>query len=231
MARTPLSTDFKDDILDESMSGKRRYNLNQNSDGTYSFEDVSVYEQKGSDFGAKQVNEVASSINEIYEDKLVTLDEVGLVTEPGFFVDALAVAELAENVFGERGSYSTDDCTYQWRKYKQNGKMYADFYGTYSNAALSGTAISGTVFSYVTIQKLQLTPTDVDAIGFKVKEVIDGVDFAMGYTKNFVMNAGYQSVEVEEAGYAKGYPRLFFYGTSVSCVLTWRMTCEIEEIA
>lgn len=97
MAYTPLRTDFKDDILDSS-NYKRKYKQVVNSDGTFSFQDETTYQQVGSDYGAKEVNEERKAINKIYENKLVTLDDVALVTEEGFFVDALAVKELNSNL-------------------------------------------------------------------------------------------------------------------------------------
>ena len=93
MAYTPLRTDFKDDILDSS-NYKRKYKQVANNDGTFSLQDETTYQQVGSDYGAKEVNEERAAINNIYENKLVALDDVALVTEEGFFVDALAVKEL-----------------------------------------------------------------------------------------------------------------------------------------
>lgn len=93
MAYTPLRTDFKDDILDSS-NYKRKYKQVVNNDGTFSFQDETTYQQVGSDYGAKEVNEERAAINNVYESKLVALDDVALVTEEGFFVDALAVKEL-----------------------------------------------------------------------------------------------------------------------------------------
>ena len=98
MAYTPLRTDFKDDILDSS-NYKRKYKQVVNNDGTFSFQDETTYQQVGSDYGAKEVNEERAAINNIYENKLVALDDVALVTEEGFFVDALAVKELNSNYF------------------------------------------------------------------------------------------------------------------------------------
>ena len=89
----PLSTDFKDDIL-ASQNSKRKYTQVNNSDGTVSFQDSTAYSQVGSSYGAKEVNEEREAINNIYANKLVTLDEIDLVTEAGFFTDALAVKEL-----------------------------------------------------------------------------------------------------------------------------------------
>lgn len=97
MAYTPLRTDFKDDILDPS-NYKRKYKQVVNNDGTFSFQDETTYQQVGSDYGAKEVNEEREAINNIYENKLVALDDVALVTEEGFFVDALAVKELNSNL-------------------------------------------------------------------------------------------------------------------------------------
>ena len=92
----PLSTDFKDDIL-ASQNSKRKYTQVNNSDGTVSFQDSTAYSQVGSSYGAKEVNEEREAINNIYANKLVTLDEIDLVTEPGFFVDAQVVKELNSN--------------------------------------------------------------------------------------------------------------------------------------
>lgn len=94
---TPLSTDFKDDIL-ASQNSKRKYTQVNNSDGTVSFQDSTAYSQVGSSYGAKEVNEEREAINNIYANKLVTLDEIDLVTEPGFFVDAQVVKELNSNI-------------------------------------------------------------------------------------------------------------------------------------
>lgn len=96
MSTTPLDTNFKDDIL-ASSNAKRKYQMTYNDDGTVSFQDVTAYSQMGSAFGAKEVNEERAAINKINSDRIVTLDEIDLVTEPGFFVDAMAVKELNRN--------------------------------------------------------------------------------------------------------------------------------------
>lgn len=94
---TPLSTDFKDDIL-ASQNSKRKYTQVNNSDGTVSFQDSTAYSQVGSSYGAKEVNEEREAINNIYANKLVSLDEIDLVTEEGYFVDAKAVKELNSKI-------------------------------------------------------------------------------------------------------------------------------------
>ena len=63
-----LPVNFKDDVIDTSINDKRRYNLITNSDGTTSLEDVTTYEQIGSYFGAEQVNQTNSAVNELIEN-------------------------------------------------------------------------------------------------------------------------------------------------------------------
>lgn len=61
-----LKTDYKDDILSES-SAKRKYNLETNSDGTVSFNDVTEYQQTGDTFGATDINKTNEMVNKMAE--------------------------------------------------------------------------------------------------------------------------------------------------------------------
>ena len=47
MAKQVLPVNFTDDLLAESMDGKRKYQMIDNGDGTISLEDVSEYLQMG----------------------------------------------------------------------------------------------------------------------------------------------------------------------------------------
>lgn len=88
-----LPVNFKDDIL-ASSNAKRKYQQTFNTDGSLSLEDVTQYKQKGSEFGASQVNQTNGAVNNIYDERILTLEELELVTEPGYFVDAMAVSDL-----------------------------------------------------------------------------------------------------------------------------------------
>lgn len=99
-----LPVNFKDDILAAS-NPKRKYQQTFNSDGSVSLEDVTSYSQQGSDFGASQINQTNKAINNIYTERILTLDELELVTEPGFFVDAEAVKEAYDELNGKTLSY------------------------------------------------------------------------------------------------------------------------------
>lgn len=96
MAKQTLPTNFVDDILSPSMGGKRRFNLIQNDDGTYSFEDVTDYTQTGSDFGAGQINATNQAVNESCDkaDVIDDLDDIVANQANGKIAGAKAVATL-----------------------------------------------------------------------------------------------------------------------------------------
>lgn len=100
MAKQTLPTNFKDDILSSSMGGKRRFNLIQNDDGTYSLEDVTDYTQTGSEFGAGQINATNKAVNESCDkaDVIDDPDDIFANKSNGKIAGAKAVAEI----FGEK---------------------------------------------------------------------------------------------------------------------------------
>ena len=100
MAKITLPTNYRDDILNSSAEGKRKYVMSYNQDGTVSFEDVTPYEQVGSDFGAGDINTANEAINQSFDkNKLIRdLDTINALTEEGFAPDALAVKQLNESL-------------------------------------------------------------------------------------------------------------------------------------
>lgn len=58
-----LKTNYKDDILLDN-SGKRKYTMITNDDGTVSFVDVTDYSQNGDAFGAADINATNTEVNE-----------------------------------------------------------------------------------------------------------------------------------------------------------------------
>ena len=133
---TPLSTNFQDDVLASSNS-KRKYRMINNSDGTVSFEDATVYSQKGSEFGAKEVNEEREAINQLNTDmddifggreaeiryiNNVQADNTGykqvtltfnkkFTSNPYIFVTVVAPTKATAQVIVE--SISTKSCTFR----------------------------------------------------------------------------------------------------------------------
>jgi hypothetical protein len=55
-----LKTNYKDDVF----SGNRKYTMINNSDGTVSFVDATVYSQKGDTYGSNDINTQNQAINE-----------------------------------------------------------------------------------------------------------------------------------------------------------------------
>lgn len=102
MAKQVLPVNFTDDLLAESMDGKRKYRMIDNGDGTVSLEDVSEYLQMGSVFGAGQINSTNQAVNEsVDKDKILkTLEEVSASTDSDAVVGRGAVAELNQNMSG-----------------------------------------------------------------------------------------------------------------------------------
>jgi len=100
MAKQQLPTNFKDDVLTSQMAGRRKYNLIQNEDGTYSLDDVTEYSQVGSNFGAAQMNATNMAVNESFDKNKVIdyLDDIAANEQAGYAAGALAVRELNGNI-------------------------------------------------------------------------------------------------------------------------------------
>ena len=100
MAKATLSTNFIDDILHESAGGKRKYRMVYNDDGTVSFDDVTVYEQEGSDYGAGDINRTNEAVNQSFDkNKLIRdMDAINAITQDGYAPDALALKEVNNSV-------------------------------------------------------------------------------------------------------------------------------------
>lgn len=110
MAKQVLPVNFKDDILASSMGGKRRYNLIQNDDGTYSLEDVTDYTQTGSDFGAGQINATNQAVNESCDkaDVIDSLYDIIANQANGKIAGAKAVKAISEIESAElRNNFNT----------------------------------------------------------------------------------------------------------------------------
>lgn len=59
-----LPTNYTDAVLDATQNTRRKFNLIQNSDGTVSLEDVTVYTTPGSTYGAADINNLNAQVNE-----------------------------------------------------------------------------------------------------------------------------------------------------------------------
>lgn len=100
MAKNTLPVNYKDDILNSTMDGKRRYRMITNSDGTVSFEDVTTYDQVGSSFGAAQLNAANTAVNASADSNKIIddLSTIAANTQEGYMAGALAVKELNQSL-------------------------------------------------------------------------------------------------------------------------------------
>ena len=95
-----FKTDFKNDKLLVAENTKRKYRVIDNGDETVSFEDVTVYEQKGDPFGADEVNAIHGALNESFQSVSngKTL-MASAITDKGVPTDATATfAQMATNI-------------------------------------------------------------------------------------------------------------------------------------
>lgn len=63
-----LKTDYQD-----AMYAKRKFRMENNSDGTVSLTDATSYTQEGTPFGANDVNAITKSVNALYQETIVTI--------------------------------------------------------------------------------------------------------------------------------------------------------------
>ena len=110
MAKNTLPVNFQDDILNSAMDGKRRFKLIPNSDGTYSLEDATTYDQVGSNFGAGQINATNQAVNESADKNKVIQDIEAIrnVTEDGYIAGALALKHV-DNSLNNIGTYYDEE--------------------------------------------------------------------------------------------------------------------------
>ena len=110
MAKQVLPTNFMDDILNESMNGKRRWTITQNDDGTYTLEDATTYDQLGNTFGQAQVNAMNKAINESVDQARVIDDykTLAAVNQDGFVPGAKPVAQLIRDLGGLSSGQDAD---------------------------------------------------------------------------------------------------------------------------
>lgn len=100
MAKSTVPVNFKDDIMNSAMNGKRRYRMINNSDGTISLEDVTTYDQVGSNFGAAQMNATNKAVNAAADaSKIIDdIDAIRATTQSGYMAGALALKQVDDSL-------------------------------------------------------------------------------------------------------------------------------------
>lgn len=223
MAKATLPTNFKDDVLADSMGGKRRYRLVNNSDGTVSLEDVTTYTQEGSIFGQAQVNATNQAVNASFDASKLIADKatVMALTQAGYAPDALLLKELNSD-FESLGGFTPviDSDTGEITGYKTTAG--ADTVFPFSSIMLLKDYNLLTYWSY---GKHKTEPTDYPFILDKDMGLLV-VTFSADYTGNpTITKNGVDVPALIQSSLTQGYGhRLYRNGTTYielpDCYLT-----------
>lgn len=84
-----LKVNYKDDIIESGIS--RKYIIENNTDGSVSFEDATEYAQIGDDFCAKDINATNKAINKLNNVTSVTLYNSQWVYSNSVYVQSVDV--------------------------------------------------------------------------------------------------------------------------------------------
>lgn len=68
MAIEKLKTNFQDDVINALVNEDRQFEMIQNTNGTVSLKDVTVYEQIGNNYGAPEINKTNDTINQLIDE-------------------------------------------------------------------------------------------------------------------------------------------------------------------
>lgn len=169
MAKQELPVDFKDDVLQAAMAGKRRYRVIQNEDGTISLDDVTEYSQIGNSYGAAQMNATNMAVNESFDKNKVidSLDDIAANESAGYAAGALAVRELNGKSIFESGTSGN------WKYNKwSNGDVELWYEGILPFANKTDAGLSGI---FMTIANVSLP--------FQIKNGVTFASLKWAYTE------------------------------------------------
>lgn len=150
MSIQELSTDFKDDVLDTVANENRKYQMTYNTDGTVSFTDVTKYSQNGSLFGAKEVNEERTKINQLNK----ILSDKGKVAQTGNFGSQWKINQTYYYSIGGKEILNQDSELYTTRESRITVKKP----GTYLailHAYTFSTSGGGTLWGKITVNSAE----------------------------------------------------------------------------
>ena len=172
-----LPTNYLDDILSDSMGGKRRFkitHLNGTSEEV-TIEDISKYDQVGSTFGAGDLHKTNQAVNEKFDSDDVV--DPMLTTEPGFAADAYQTKlqfDAQNKNFEKIHNYSTEETVIgKW----VDGK-------TIYRRHFSGNLISNGTYNTLFNENVNV----INAIGSVIR-ASDGAHTVVGQQDTHIWNA------------------------------------------
>lgn len=235
-----LPTNYLDDILAQSMNGKRKYRITR-ADGTFeevTLEDVSEYEQVGSNFGAGDINKTNQEVNELFQSVSNGKSLIAsAITDKKVPTDATATfAEMAENISGLKlgsGNAVPSDVKAGKTFTNSDGVEYTGTYDFVSET--SGTATASQLKSgqtaWVNGKKITGTAT-LAATQLKgtVTQKLHGENQPSA-TNNVVFSTPFASAPLVTYVNTSNSALISHFGITISNItkagFTWKMTCNL----
>ena len=159
MAKPVLPTNYMDDVLSYNMNGKRRYRETNNYDGTISLEDATTYDRVGSNFGARELNDMCEAINESADKNRIidNLSDIDANRQPEMIAGALALSELSKKLKVEHFLTKNNYTTYLSMGDLRGGRI----------ENISGDKFGNIVTLYVQINDITSVGNDKEIFRFK----------------------------------------------------------------
>lgn len=183
-----LKENYKDDILDTSQNVKRKYQMENNGDGTVSFTDVTEYTQQGDSFGSGAINPIAHAINGLNNytfNPSGSIDLVALIADDSYYLNEDNKYVLADSPTGQ-ALINSDPTTYKALA------SDTDLYGIEGEDTVSGFEPSCTP---ITVGGETLSTID-DKLNYLVGNIVPVLDREI--CNAFVVGSGYRGACVRE---------------------------------
>lgn len=181
MSKQTLPVNYVDDVMASSMSSKRRWQITQNSDGTYNIEDVTTYDQVGSEFGAGDINATNQAVNESADaGKIIDdPDTAEATTEEGYIAGVQLFNHVTDSLT------ASDSLKFQFA---------TDGEGNYG--FLKGDDTFVPFKSYTLITSVPLTMSNANSAGWYKKVEVDLTDYDIAtITEVAIMSIGTTDVD------------------------------------
>lgn len=98
MAIEKLPVDYVQDVIDTTVTDKRRYKMITNTDGTMSLDDVTTYVLEGTEFGADDINQTNRTVNDVI-DEIEGIENGTITVGKASCADSAGSAESVSNDF------------------------------------------------------------------------------------------------------------------------------------
>lgn len=162
-----LKTDYKNDIF----SGKRKYHMTNNDDGTISLDDVTTYVQEGDILSADDVNATNKAVNELRTGSDSFQEEI---TEKVKAVSETADALTGEALLTFKSSGWSDTAPYT-QKVTFAGIKEKDIpvYGLRLTGTLSNVTVEAQKLAWGYVDRIASGNGDVTAYCYSKKQMTD----------------------------------------------------------